>query len=57
MQTTYTLKTFRWPTFNMMNAALAVIKWKKFMGFYADLRNECVISYQTTGNSLSNEGL
>ena len=42
---------------NMMNAALAVIKWKKFMGFYADLRNECVISYQTTGNSLSNEGL
>ena len=42
---------------NMMNAALAVIKWKKFMGFYADLKNECVISYQTTGNSMSNEGL
>ena len=42
---------------NMMNAALAVIKWKKFMGFYADLKDEYVISYQTTGNSLSNEGL
>ena len=42
---------------NMMNATLAVIKWKKFMGFYADLKDEYVISYQTTGNSLSNEGL
>ena len=40
---------------NALNAALAVIKWKKFLGFYADLRKEHSIYYQITGNSLSNE--
>ena len=40
---------------NALNAALAVIKWKKFLGFYADLGKEHSIYYQTTGNSLANE--
>ena len=40
---------------NALNAALAVIKWKKFLGFYADLGQEHSIYYQTTGNALSNE--
>ncbi len=41
---------------NMMNAVLAVIKWKKYMGFYGDLGGEAIIIYQTTGNSISNRG-
>ena len=40
---------------NALNAALAVIKWKKFLGFYADLGKEHSIYYQITGNSLANE--
>ena len=40
---------------NALNASLAVIKWKKFMGFYADLWKEHSIYYQIQGNSLSNE--
>lgn len=41
---------------NALNAALAVIRWKKFLGFYSDLGKEHSTYYQTTSNTLSNEG-
>jgi len=37
---------------NMLNAALAVIKWKKIRGFYRDLEKEHHCSYTTDGNML-----
>jgi hypothetical protein len=40
---------------NMLNAALAVIKWKKMYGFYADDEREYSISYTIDGNHLLNE--
>ena len=40
---------------NALNAALAVIKWKKISGFYADLENEHTTLYQIDGNHLVNE--
>ena len=40
---------------NMLNAALAVIKWKKLSGFYADLEGEYSITYTIDGNHLLNE--
>ncbi len=40
---------------NALNAALAVIKWKKLMGFYVDLRAEHSNIYQIDGNHLINE--
>lgn len=40
---------------NMLNAALAVIKWKKMYGFYADTEHEYSISYTIDGNHLLNE--
>lgn len=40
---------------NALNAALAVIKWKKLFGFYADLKNEHFSAYTLDGNSLVNE--
>ena len=40
---------------NALNASLAVIKWKKFLGFYADLGAECSVYYQIPYNSLANE--
>ena len=40
---------------NMFNAAMAVIKWKKLCGFYADLRGEHFTSYTIEGNSLASE--
>lgn len=39
---------------NMLNASLAVIKWKKIRGFYRDLENELHSSYTTDGNMLLN---
>jgi hypothetical protein len=39
---------------NMLNAALAVIKWKKIRGFYRDLEKEHHCSYTTDGNMLLN---
>ncbi|NEG69001.1 ThiF family adenylyltransferase (plasmid) [Pantoea agglomerans] len=42
---------------NMLNAALAVIKWKKLLGFYRDLENEHNCSYTTDGNMLLNGDL
>ena len=40
---------------NMLNAALAVVKWKKLMGFYRDLENEHSSIYQIDGNFVINE--
>jgi hypothetical protein len=40
---------------NALNAALAVIKWKKLFGFYVDLENEHHSTYTINGNVLTNE--
>ena len=40
---------------NALNAALAVIKWKKFVGFYLDLEHEHFSAYTLDGNSLVND--
>ena len=42
---------------NALNAVLAVIKWKKLMGFYLDLEGEHMSVYQVNGNKLINEPL
>ena len=39
---------------NALNAALAVIKWKKLCGFYLDLEHELHSIYPTDGNVLIN---
>lgn len=40
---------------NALNAALAVIKWKKMFGFYQDHENEHFSAYTIDGNNLINE--
>jgi hypothetical protein len=40
---------------NMLNAALAVIRWKKLFGFYSDLEREFSSMYTIDGNHLLNE--
>lgn len=40
---------------NALSAALAVIKWKKHVGFYLDLENEHFSVYEIDGNNLLNE--
>jgi hypothetical protein len=40
---------------NALNAALAVIKWKKLFGFYADMEREFNSTYAINGNLLLNE--
>lgn len=40
---------------NALNAALAVIKWKKLFGFYRDLDHEQFTTYTVDGNHLLNE--
>lgn len=40
---------------NALNAALAVIKWKKLFGFYRDLEHEHFSTFTIDGNSLINE--
>ncbi|MHB8163820.1 MAG: ThiF family adenylyltransferase [Methanoregula sp.] len=40
---------------NALNAALAVIKWKKMCGFYDDIRNEHHMIYTTSVNFIVNE--
>jgi hypothetical protein len=40
---------------NALNAALAVIKWKKLFGFYLDLDHEHYTTYTIDGNMLLNE--
>ena len=42
---------------NALNAALAVVKWKKLFGFYADLRKEHFSTYTLDGNSLVSEDI
>lgn len=42
---------------NALNAALAVIKWKKLRGFYRDAERELHCSYTTDGNQLENGDL
>ena len=42
---------------NAMNAAMAVIKWKKLCGFYHDTKKELYSAYTITGNILTNEGI
>jgi hypothetical protein len=42
---------------NALNAALAVIKWKKLYGFYLDLDREHHSVYEIDGNNLINEDL
>lgn len=41
---------------NALNAVLAVIKWKKHMGLYADLEGEWQCVYTIDGNDLDNTG-
>lgn len=40
---------------NALNAALAVIKWKKLFGFYRDLEEEHFSTYTLDGNLIINE--
>lgn len=40
---------------NALNAALAVIRWKKYFGFYADLEGEHFVTYTIDGNAMTNE--
>ena len=40
---------------NGLNAAMAVINWKKTLGFYRDLEGENLIYYQIDGNHVINE--
>ncbi|MGZ3724559.1 MAG: ThiF family adenylyltransferase [Pseudobdellovibrio sp.] len=40
---------------NCLNATLAVIKWKKLLGFYLDLENELNTTYDTDGNYITND--
>ena len=40
---------------NALNAALAVIKWKKLLGFYVDIEKENSSYYQIDGNKLINQ--
>jgi tRNA A37 threonylcarbamoyladenosine dehydratase len=40
---------------NALNAALAVVKWKKLFGFYSDLDNEHYCTYTLDGNLIINE--
>ena len=40
---------------NALNATLAVIKWKKTLGFYVDLEMERTCLYEIDGNNLINE--
>lgn len=41
---------------NALNAVLAIIKWKKLIGFYRDLEGELHCTYTTDGNMLLNSG-
>jgi len=40
---------------NALNAALAVVRWKKICGFYKDLEHEHFCAYVVNGNTLINE--
>ena len=40
---------------NALNAALAVIRWKRLMGYYVDLQGEHQSRYTIDGNAIGNE--
>jgi hypothetical protein len=40
---------------NALNAALAVVKWKKYFGFYLDLEGEHFSVYEIDGNDIIND--
>jgi ThiF family len=40
---------------NCMNACMAVIRWKKYLGFYADLEEEHFSCYNVDGNNIVND--
>jgi hypothetical protein len=40
---------------NALNAALAVVKWKKLFGFYADNEGEHFSTYTVDGNLLTSD--
>ena len=42
---------------NALNAALAVIRWKKYRGFYLDLGKESRSTYTIDGNHMSNKSI
>ena len=42
---------------NALNAALAVIRWKKHRGFYLDLGQESKSTYTIDGNHMSNKSI
>ena len=42
---------------NALNAALAVVRWKRLRGVYADLEREHHAIYEVDGNTLLNEEL
>jgi hypothetical protein len=42
---------------NMLNAVLAVLKWKKLYGFYLDQEHEMFMTYTIGGNQLLNDDL
>lgn len=42
---------------NALSAVLAVIRWKKQFGFYADLEREACCAYSVDGNAIANERL
>jgi hypothetical protein len=40
---------------NCLNACMAVIRWKKYLGFYADLEREHFTCYNVDGNNVVND--
>ena len=42
---------------NALNAALAIIRWKKTMGFYSEIERQNLTHYQIDGNYLINENV
>ena len=40
---------------NALNAAIAVIRWKRFRGFYHDLQGEFFSAYTIDGNTIAND--
>lgn len=41
---------------NALNAALAVIQWKKYYGVYSDAGSRCYAGYSITSGEIANEG-
>jgi hypothetical protein len=42
---------------NALNALMAVMRWKRYLGFYADAANEGFATYSMIVNEVSNEDL